>query len=204
MDSPFKDKVYAITGGASGIGLATAKLISEKGGIVCIADANKPALDEVEKYLTDKDPDIQFSVHHVDVADKLRVQLWIADIKRTFGRLDGAANIAGVTGKDHGLKPVQDLDDDEWDTIIGVNLTGTMYCLREELKVIEPKGSIVNMASIHATNGKLRRFGTCAAKEGALVANGFVNRNGKLRRLRSKQARRPRAHQVCRKGKRSA
>lgn len=155
MDSPFKDKVYAITGGASGIGWVTAKLISEKGGIVCIADANKPALDEVEKYLTEKDPDIQFSVHHVDVADKVRVQLWMTDIKRTFGRLDGAANIAGVTGRDHGLKPVQDLDDDEWDRIIGVNLTGTMYCLREELKVIEPKGSIVNMASIHATNGKL-------------------------------------------------
>lgn len=155
MDTPFKDKVYAITGGASGIGLATAKLVSERGGIVCIADANKAALDKVEADLAEKSPDVLFSVHHVDVADKVQVVQWIADIMKAYGRLDGAANIAGVTGKDHGLKPVKDLDDNEWDRIIGVNLTGTMYCMREELKVIQPKGSIVNMASIHATNGTL-------------------------------------------------
>ena len=59
-----------------------------------------------------------------------------------------------MVGKDHGKKAVSELDDGEWERIIGVNLTGTMYCLRAQLQAISDKGSIVNMASIHATNGK--------------------------------------------------
>ncbi|KAE8556559.1 hypothetical protein TMatcc_003938 [Talaromyces marneffei ATCC 18224] len=119
-------KVYVITGGASGIGLATAKLIPERGGTVCIADVNQDALNEAESYFASKTPSVQFMVNKVDVSNKQQVTDWIASIKNTYHRLDGAANIAGVIGKDHGVKAVADLDDDEWDTIIGVNLTGVM------------------------------------------------------------------------------
>lgn len=96
-----------------------------------------------------------YQVTQLDVSNKQQVIDWIAGIKTKFNRLDGAANIAGIIGIDHGTKGVADLDDDEWDTIIGVNLTGLMYCLRAELKNIADGGSIVNMASIHATTGEL-------------------------------------------------
>lgn len=151
-------KVYTVTGGASGIGLATAKLIRERGGIVGIADVDDAALKEAESYFAAKYRSDSFSVSRVDVVNTDQVESWVGDIKARFGRLDGAANIAGITGKDHGLKSVTELDDNEWNKIIGVNLTGTMYCLRAELKAIEDGGSIVNMASIHATNGT--RFST--------------------------------------------
>ena len=69
-----------------------------------------------------------------------------------FGRLDGAANVAGVIGKNHSVGALADMEDDEWERIIGVNLTGCMYCLRAELRSIAEKGSIVNVASVHGLN----------------------------------------------------
>ncbi|GMF75194.1 unnamed protein product [Aspergillus oryzae] len=147
-------KVYAVTGGASGIGFATAKLISERGGTVCIADVNADCLGNVESYFSAKSPSVEFMITQVDVSNKQQVENWIADIKTKYHRLDGAANIAGVIGKDHGIKTVAELEDDEWNKIISVNLTGTMYCLRAELNHIVDGGSIVNMASIHATTGE--------------------------------------------------
>jgi NAD(P)-dependent dehydrogenase (short-subunit alcohol dehydrogenase family) len=149
----FSDKVCAITGAGSGIGLATAKLLSAKGATVCIADVDAKALADAEKYFLSKEPSASFLASVVDVSNRNQVEQWINEIMAQFGRLDAAANIAGVVGKDHGKKTVAELDDDEWNKIIGVNLTGTMYCLRAELQCISPKGSIVNMASIHATNG---------------------------------------------------
>ncbi|KAI9045466.1 SDR family NAD(P)-dependent oxidoreductase [Aspergillus affinis] len=161
-------KVYAVTGGASGIGLATAKLISQHGGTVCIADVNPDLLSKVESYFTAIAPPVPFMITKVNVADKQQVESWIAEIKTKYHRLDGAANIAGIVGKDHGLKSLADLDDDEWDKIIGVNLTGTMYCLRAELNHISDGGSIVNMASIHATTGLANYGAYAASKHGVL------------------------------------
>lgn len=148
-------KVIAVTGGGSGIGLATAKLISQRGGTVCVADVNSDALGEVESYFTSITPAVPYMISKVDIANKQEVDSWIAEIQDKHGRLDGAANVAGVVGKDHGKNSVAELNDDEWHKIIGVNLTGLMYCLRGELNTISDGGSIVNMASIHATTGQL-------------------------------------------------
>jgi NAD(P)-dependent dehydrogenase (short-subunit alcohol dehydrogenase family) len=145
-------KVYAITGGASGIGLATAKLIAERGGTVCIADIDPKALADTEAYFKEKGT--TFSVANVNVAKKDQVENWIAGIASQYGRLDGAANIAGVIGNVHSKGTVADLEDDEWERIISVNLTGCMYCMRAELNHVVDGGSIVNMASIHSLKGK--------------------------------------------------
>ena len=146
-------KVIAITGGASGIGLATAKLVADRGAIVCIADRDPEALKQTEASFAarGKQP---FSVTNVDVSIKEQVESWIKGIVQQFGRLDGAANIAGVVGENHAKGSVADLEDDEWHRIMSVNLTGCMYCLRAELNHIVDGGSIVNMASIHSLKGK--------------------------------------------------
>ncbi|KAL4759273.1 SDR family NAD(P)-dependent oxidoreductase [Aspergillus foveolatus] len=161
-------KVYAITGGASGIGLATAKLLSSRGGTVCIADVNPTTLAEAESYFSSKKPAVEYAITQVDVSNRQQVDLWIASILTKYQRLDGAANIAGIVGKDHGVKSVAELDDDEWDRILGVNLTGLMYCLRAELKNIAHGGSIVNMASIHSTTGVPNHGAYAASKHGVL------------------------------------
>lgn len=147
--SSFAGKVYAVTGGASGIGLATAKILSEKGAIVSIADRDPKALEETRAYFAEKG--VPFSIKNVDVSVREQVETWISGIVQEHGKLDGAANIAGVIAQ--GENSIKDLQDDEWFRIIGINLTGCMYCLRAELNHIVDGGAIVNMASIHSIRG---------------------------------------------------
>lgn len=148
---PLEGRVFAITGGASGIGLATAKGLAQKGAIVCIADVDQAALNSAGSFFTSQKRSFKTSV--LDVSKRSVVESWIGSIVSEFGRLDGAANVAGIIGKGHGRDAVTDLDDGEWERIIAVNLTGMMYCLRAELNRVVDGGSIVNVASIHGTKG---------------------------------------------------
>ena len=160
---PLRGKVFAVTGGASGIGLATAKILSARGATVCIADVDEAARKAAEAHFSaaaaalDDDGSgapPRFEVARVDVSDRAEVDAWIEGIHARHGRLDGAANVAGVIGRDHGKAAVTELKDEEWDRIIAVNLTGTMYCLRAELRRVVDGGSIVNIASIHGLKGE--------------------------------------------------
>ncbi len=116
--------VFAITGGASGIGFATAQILSKRGATVCIADVDPDAINQAESYF--QPLDVPFSITKVDISRRGEVESWINGIVEKFGKLDGAANVAGIIGKHHGVREIKDLDDDEWNRIIAVNLTGTM------------------------------------------------------------------------------
>lgn len=116
--------VFAVTGGASGIGLATAQILSSRGATVCIADVDPDAMSQAEEYF--KPLDVPYTITKVDISKKDEVESWINGIVEKFGKLNGAANVAGIIGKHHGVREVKDLDDDEWNKIIAVNLTGTM------------------------------------------------------------------------------
>lgn len=153
--APLQGKVYAITGGASGIGLGTAKVLSDRGATVCIADVDPIAMKEAETYFSSQN--VPFMISRVDVSKRAEVDDWIDSIVREQGRLDGAANVAGVIGKVHGTTSVQEMPDDQWDRIISVNLTGTMYCMRAQLRNIVDGGSIVNVTSIHGLKGEFCR-----------------------------------------------
>lgn len=148
---PLLGRVFAITGGASGIGFATAKILSARGATVCVADVDPDAMKAATAYFSDKG--VECDVQRVDVSKRKEVDAWIGGIVTKHGRLDGAANVAGVIGKCHGIATVAELEDEDWDKIIGVNLTGTMYCMRAQLKSISRGGSIVNVSSIHGLKG---------------------------------------------------
>ncbi|KAI1462489.1 NAD(P)-binding protein [Annulohypoxylon moriforme] len=171
-------KVFAITGGASGIGFATAQILSKRGGIVCLADVDPIAMSKAEEYLTNHNA--SFTVTKVDISLRDEVDSWIDNIIQKYGRLDGAANVAGIIGKHHGVREVADLDDNEWHKIIAVNLTGTMYCLRAELRKIVDGGSIVNVASIHGLQGFAKHGAYDASKHGVIgLTKAAAKENGK-------------------------
>jgi NAD(P)-dependent dehydrogenase (short-subunit alcohol dehydrogenase family) len=140
-----QEKIIAITGGASGIGLATAEILSSRGATVCIADVDQNALNETEEFFGSRV--LPFLVTKVDVTKSAEVESWVDQIVQKFGRLDGAANCAGILGKGFAVTAVGDLEDEEWDKVIAVNLTGMMHSLRAELRRVVDGGSLVCVAS---------------------------------------------------------
>ncbi|CAG8959116.1 hypothetical protein HYFRA_00012979 [Hymenoscyphus fraxineus] len=159
-------KIIALTGGASGIGLATAKLISSRGATVCIGDIDPSSLQTAEAHFSSLS--VPFTVTKLDVTSRENVESWIASIISKYGKLDGAVNSAGIIGKRHGLTNLTELEDDEWHKIIGVNLTGLMYCLRAELQNISDGGSIVNLSSIQGVMGFAGSAAYGATKHGVI------------------------------------
>ncbi|KAF5601191.1 hypothetical protein FPCIR_2373 [Fusarium pseudocircinatum] len=144
-------KVIAITGGAQGIGLATARLVASRGASTSILDNNTTTLESVEKeFIENKWPIHTFTA---DIRQAEQVDAWIESAVKKFGRLDGAVNAAGIVGKFHGQKPISLLDDDDWNLVMGINVNGMMHSLRAELRHMQPGGSIVNIASNLGSKG---------------------------------------------------
>ena len=137
-------------------GLATAKYLAVRGASLSLADLNHKALDSLAASIKEATPNAEVHVTTLDVRKRADVQKWISSTLERFGKLSGAANLAGVVGKSLGTIPVVDIEEEEWDFIMDVNLKGTFNCLQAELKSIEDGGSIVNTASIAGVRGLVK------------------------------------------------
>lgn len=121
-DNDLQGKIFAVSGGASGIGLATSQILVRRGASVAIGDIDEIALASAKEHLASAEERVLFT--KLDVGDRKSVDEWIASAVEKFGGLTGAANCAGVIGKHHGTRAVEELEDDQWDLIMRVNLTG--------------------------------------------------------------------------------
>jgi NAD(P)-dependent dehydrogenase (short-subunit alcohol dehydrogenase family) len=160
----FQDRTIAITGAASGIGLATAHLLASHAATLCLADINASALASAQTSLLAKYPDAQVHTFVLDVRSEASVASWVASIPT----LHGAANLAGVIGPSIGVSGIAELDVDEWDFVLGVNLRGVMLCLKHELRAIADGGSIVNASSIAGVMGMRNNAAYTASKHGVI------------------------------------
>lgn len=152
----FAGKLAFVTGAASGIGAATARLLSAGGASVVLADIDVEAAHSVAREL--RDAGAVASAIRIDVADARSVQEAIESACASHGGLDLAVNAAGITGS---LLPCGDYEVAEWQRIIGINLTGLFLCMRSEIQQMEKRGggAIVNISSIM---GQLALPGTIA------------------------------------------
>jgi NAD(P)-dependent dehydrogenase (short-subunit alcohol dehydrogenase family) len=158
--SKLEGKVAIITGGASGIGLATAQAFIEKGAIVVIADFNEEAGKTAEQQLSEKGGEILYL--NVNVADEKSVENLVTETVNRFGRIDILINNAGIGG----LTPSHELTFKQYNKIISVNLNGVFFTakhvIREMLKT--GGGSIVNTGSIFSTVGEPGALAYTASK----------------------------------------
>ncbi|CAM1505006.1 Fc.00g106430.m01.CDS01 [Cosmosporella sp. VM-42] len=169
MNTLLADKVLALTGAASGIGLATAKLLASRGATLSLADVSKEGLEQAQKDI-ESEYKTKVVIFVVDVRKYEKVEQWIAETVKTFGRLDGAANLAGVVPRsiagDSGM--IQNQDFGEWDFVMDVNTKGLMHCMKAELQKISDNGSIVNASSIAGLMGREKNGAYAASKHAVL------------------------------------
>ena len=120
------NKTYkiAITGAASGMGLATAKLLASRGASTSLADINEDALKAAVKQMTRQD---QHMWTCVDVRCTSSVDGWVESTVERFGKLDGAVNMAGVITP---ARPIVEMTDDAFELVMSVNTQGLFRCLR--------------------------------------------------------------------------
>ena len=148
----FSGRVIALTGAASGIGLATAHILAQRGATLSIADLNLQALNKVK---SDLESQYQTKVlaTALDVRKYDQVDQWIQNTVKEFGALHGGANIAGVVGKQIGTVLVdQDLDD--FDFLMDVNVKGVLHCMKAQLRVMAEGGAVCNAGSIAGLIGR--------------------------------------------------
>jgi NAD(P)-dependent dehydrogenase (short-subunit alcohol dehydrogenase family) len=139
------DRIALVTGGASGIGRATAEALAEEGAKVVVCDRNEGLAREVAAAIVTAGGEA--IVCAMDVASAASVNAGFDRVMETYGRIDCAFNNAGVAGDD---RFIAETTDEEWERIIGINLTGVWLCLRREIQEMLPRGggTIINTASV--------------------------------------------------------
>lgn len=133
-------KQIAITGAASGMGLATAKLLASRGALLSLADLSDDALQKVITNLPGG-PSKHLGVA-VDVRKADSVQAWIDKTVEKFGKLDGAVNMAGVLGPSY--TSILDTTEKDLDFVMSVNVNGVFNCLKSQIKALKQGGAIVS------------------------------------------------------------
>lgn len=157
-----KPGAVLITGGASGIGLATARHLVDKGWRVAVLDRDESALEAARKVLP-KTKSVRFGT--LDVTDESAVERTVAETAEAFLGLTGVVNSAGIAMDRHTL----DMPVDMFRKILDVNVTGTFMVGRACARIMRGKGgSIVNIASVSGLRGSKGRAAYGASK-GAVV-----------------------------------
>ena len=152
------DKVVVVTGGASGIGLATAQLFAEEGARLITLDINASGNDSLR----------------VDLTSAAEVESAFQVVLGKHDRLDVLVNVAGGSGRRWGDGPADSCTLEGWDKTLALNLDSVFYCCKYALQAMLPqnRGVIVNVSSVLGMVGGDEDFAThaYASSKGAVIS----------------------------------
>ena len=157
----FAGKTAVITGGASGLGLASGQRIAEEGGNVFLWDMDGEGLEKAQKKIPSA------HIKQIDITDPQAVEKAAAQAAEKTGVIDVLINSAGITGA---TGPVQEFPIDSWRKVMQINLDGTFYCCRAIIPHMLKNGygRIINIASVAGKEGNPNASAYSASKAGVI------------------------------------
>ena len=148
-----------MTGAGSGIGRSTAIRLDQEGATLIIADINESHLQETKAMLSND----RSSAMTLDISDLVQIKSCFESIKENYKKLDALINVAGILRFDNS----HEVKIDDWNKILGVNLTGTFFMCNFGLPMLlESKGYIVNVSSTAALGSHAWTAAYSASKGG--------------------------------------
>ncbi len=160
-------QVAIIVGGARGIGAAIARTFALEGARAVLVDLDKtkPQLDCLSAEILGQNGEAMAIA--CDCTDEEQVNSMVSETLRAWGKIDILVNSAGYRGP---LVPVQEITDQEWESVLAVNLKAVFLCCKAVLKVMmkQKSGSIVSISGTAGKEGMALRGALCAAKWGLL------------------------------------
>jgi NAD(P)-dependent dehydrogenase (short-subunit alcohol dehydrogenase family) len=163
-----KGRAAVVTGGARGIGLATAYRLAEAGAAVAVADVDRAAAEKAAAEIAEVHGGTAVGVE-LDVTDPASIEAAFARMVAELSGLDILVNNAGIFP----IFPVLPMPDEEWDRVMRTNLYGSFYCAREAGRHMTRSGQggvIVNMVSVQAFKAGTAGLAHYTTSKGALVA----------------------------------
>jgi NAD(P)-dependent dehydrogenase (short-subunit alcohol dehydrogenase family) len=160
-------QVAVVVGSGRGIGETIARTFAQEGAAVALVDLAKmkSELESIAQEISQKGGKAIAIV--ADCTDDTQVKKMVDETVRRWGKIDILVNSAGLRGP---LVPVQDITEEEWDTVLDVNLKAVFLCCRAVLKIMmqQKSGSIVSISGTAGREGMALRGSLCAAKWGLL------------------------------------
>lgn len=158
-------RAIVVTGGARGIGEATARRLLDEGARVAVWDRNAERLAGTARTLAEHGEVLPIAYEQSDLAS---VEAAVASTLAAFGTIDGLVNNAAIVGP---TVPVWEYPPDAWDEVLRVNLTGVFYCCRSVIPsmIAAGRGRIVNVSSVAGKEGNANLGCYSAAKAGMIA-----------------------------------
>jgi NAD(P)-dependent dehydrogenase (short-subunit alcohol dehydrogenase family) len=175
----FEDRVAIVTGGAGGIGLATAQLFAAEGARVVIADLNADKASAAAATLKAAGARDSWG-STCDVSQEAQVEATVRGAVERFGRIDVIVNNAGLMV----FKPIVDLTGEEWLRILQVDLLGAFYFTKQAFLRMTSGGAIVNISSVHAVETEPLVAPYAAAKAALLSLTRSAALEGAVKNIR--------------------
>ena len=158
-------QVALVTGGGQGIGKCIVRRLHNAGMAVAIAEIDAEACREIEEEYAHLDS-VQF--WETDVADEASVESAVRQTMNHFDRLDALVNNAGIANPANA--PVHELSLEQWNRVIGTNLTGMFLCVKHSVPYLKRfRGAVVNIASTRAIQSEPHTEAYSASKGGVLA-----------------------------------